>query len=529
MKKLIKEDYRSFRKKISQYIGLILFLTVSVFTFNGLFSAIFQVKNGIETLTQNSKEYDFQINVADLYPNDDEKIEDNLIDFNLTNYQALQTKILNLKFDKNKEIIWSSWNDIKLPNEKCKEKIATIVNNFDSNISAWLLSLAVKNKTYHDLEIDKKVVIDIAFVHFFRFETINAKNERQFFQAQLLTNDEKNCQDNKANSIYCRDITKVYSPTLGVNPKLNNGEVLISKQYAWKNGIKDNIFILSLLGDKSLSFSIKGYGASFETISPQLLPMETYVKNNSQRINLKNGAIIYTTKDDFAHLHSAFPNGSDSTFAYIKLNDGLSNAEKINYTDKLLSFYFVSPDDNIASFWKTLSGSIITTTNTSMLVIESITIVCSVIVAIILLFFIKKNVDSQKQQIGILKALGYKKVELVVVFMFTIVWTSILACVVGWGLSISLQMYFSNMNIFNISIVATPVYFNWKIITFVLLAIPLIIMVLAFIACYLNLNKDALSLIYNLERSKLNWFKFQYFLKPRKQFWLKISSAFALK
>ncbi|AXF97125.1 FtsX-like permease family protein [Spiroplasma phoeniceum] len=144
-------------------------------------------------------------------------------------------------------------------------------------------------------------------------------------------------------------------------------------------------------------------------------------------------------------------------------------------------------------------------TNTGFIINTSIAVACSIIILFIIDFFIKKDITNAKRQIRVLKSLGYHRFELSFIFTFNIFFKTLIGCLLGWALSIPLQMYFTISNLYSIVLPLSSFYFNPLIFVSATIFIPLIFIGMSFLISFIFLNRTALDLIYDLKGSNLSF------------------------
>ncbi|WFG98362.1 hypothetical protein M1770_10080 [Spiroplasma citri] len=169
---------------------------------------------------------------------------------------------------------------------------------------------------------------------------------------------------------------------------------------------------------------------------------------------------------NFNAIKQNFSNETEKITGFINVTGNLTEPQKITLLRKVLSNYFVAPDNAIVAFEESLPGQVVMLTNIGFIINTSIAVVFSIIILFIIAFFIKKDIINSKQQIGVLKSLGYHRFELSFIFTFSIIFTTLIGCLLGWVLSIPLQMYFTGSNLYSIGLQLSSFYFNRLIFCF---------------------------------------------------------------
>ncbi|WFG96412.1 ABC transporter permease [Spiroplasma citri] len=203
---------------------------------------------------------------------------------------------------------------------------------------------------------------------------------------------------------------------------------------------------------------------------------------------------------NFNAIKQNFSNGTEKITGFINVTGNLTEPQKITLLQKVLRNYFVAPDNEIVAFEASLPGQVVMLTNIGFIINTSIAVVFSIIILFIIAFFIKKDITNSKQQIGVLKSLGYHRFELSFIFTFSIIFTTLIGCLLGWVLSIPLQMYFTGSNLYSIGLPLSSFYFNPLIFVSVTIFIPLIFIGTSFLIYFVLLSRTELDLIYDIER-----------------------------
>ncbi|AHF58317.1 ABC transporter permease [Spiroplasma eriocheiris] len=562
MKNLFREATRGFLKKITQFIGLIFFVIAAMLTFTALFSSVFQVKNGVKDLARYSGTYQYEVKADGLF------IDNNI--FSTGEYNKLNRKFLSEFYDESKiDANKLTFNTIKsdLSNLQCTNdnqlctwttsppylnpttgtaSFTSLHKNYNENLQAAFLNYIILHP--HDSGLDKiinnpDIQLDISYSlnYLFTFKSL-INSEVQYYNisavyknpAQLFYDGDSWRSDNvfraPFNTVYDADKNKLIQT-------IDQGSIYISRQYGDYNGIPigGNLNLSSQnAGSENMIYKVNGWATKYSDIYPVLANMATLVQS-STTIDFKNGALLYGNANDFKNIEAVFPNGSETLTAYINISGGLTGASRIKLLSDALNNYFVSADDTITSFSNSFPGQVVMLTDASFIIDGSIAIACSIIIAIIIGFFIKKDIENQKRQIGVLKALGYQKYKLAFIFTCNIVFTMIIGCVLGWALSIPMQMYFTSSNIYSIGLPLTMFYFNPLIFTSAIIFAPVAFIILAFTIAFILLNRSALDLIYDLKSNNLS-FKTRKVKKQHKKIWhlglsfnIHLSFTFALK
>ncbi|WP_425379972.1 FtsX-like permease family protein [Spiroplasma endosymbiont of Stenodema calcarata] len=529
MLNLAKEATRGFTKKITQFIGLILFIIGAILTFTALFSTVFQVKNGLNDVRKNSIPYQYEIRMDSLNidnnvykKNQDWKINENnraflaqfydttKIDDNRLSFNTIKADVLGLNCDLiNNEICTWSKKPSYLNEEIGTASFTALVKNFNGNLPSAFLSYIINHPAgsqLKDLIDNDNVTLELSYDMSYKFTANNLAKDTQYFSAVDVNKNKKLLFDGdswRGDNIFYTPFNRLYDVTAGrAITELAKNNIVLSKQYADYNFLKlgGNF---NLGNSSNLQFKIAGYGAKYSNIYPNLASLSTLAAGG-KTIDLRNGALLFMNDINYNAIKQNFSNGTENFTGFINVNGDLTDPQKITLLRKALSNYFVAPDNAIVGFESSLAGQVVMLTNTGFIINTSIAIACSIIILIIIAFFIKKDIFNQKRQIGVLKSLGYRRHELSFVFTFNIVFTTLIGCLLGWVLSIPLQIYFTSSNLYSIGLPLSLFYFNPIIFVAATIIIPFIFIAIALLISFILLSRTALDLIYDLKGSNLH-------------------------
>lgn len=556
---LAKEATRGFTKKITQFIGLILFIIGAVLTFTALFSTVFQVKNGLNDIKKNSLPYQYEIRVDSLNIDNNVwkrnpawKINENnrtflaqfydesKIDAEHLTFNNIRADVLGLNCDlTNSEICKWTKEPSYLNPEMGTASFTALVKNFNKNLTAAFLSYIIHNpdeSRLNDLINGDKAGLELSFNVGYQFTANNLAKDTQYFNATAI-NKNKNLLYNgdgwRGNNIFYTPFNRLFEVTKWEHiSDLTENNIILNKQYADYNHLKLGGHF-NLGNSQNLQFNIIGYGAKVSNIYPDLVSLSTLATGH-KIIDLKNGSVLFMNDINFNAIKQNFSNGTEKITSFINVNGNLTEPQKITLLRKVLSNYFVAPDNAIVAFEASLPGQVVMLTNTGFIINTSIAVACSIIILFIIAFFIKKDITNAKRQIGVLKSLGYHRFELSFIFTFNIIFTTLIGCLLGWALSIPLQMYFTGSNLYSIGLPLSSFYFNPLIFVSATIFIPLIFIGMSFLISFILLSRTALDLIYDLKGSNLS-FRPKKVKKGRKYahfgltFNVDLSFTFALK
>lgn len=240
----------------------------------------------------------------------------------------------------------------------------------------------------------------------------------------------------------------------GSYPKDSQRQVVLDSKFAEENSldISDKIDIITDMG--TYTFTVTGLGAS---------PEFTYLVKNRSDIypDYKTYGAALTSLRDMEILTNT--KGSYNSIVF-EMEDGADfSAVKNNLSPKLISYGLknIYEKDKVFSY-KMIDSDISQATAMSVL----LPAVFIAIASLIEFMMVERLVKSQRGQIGILKAFGYKKFKILMYYVKYAVVIGLMGSIFGLILSIPLLDYLIDMYSHQINL--PVIYSNLKLSTFVL-------------------------------------------------------------
>ncbi|ASZ09017.1 ABC transporter permease [Mesoplasma chauliocola] len=313
---------------------------------------------------------------------------------------------------------------------------------------------------------------------------------------------------------------KVLNPDKGGRLPLNKGEILISEQFARANKI--SLFSDIKLGIQNLTIS------GFATDTFSYFPI---VNDELPIPQPKNSAIIY---------------GSAETLRSILVDSTSGQGEKINQS-QFKRFIWLDDNSNINEYNRLFAPSKepIEFNNSTyrfswemqpkvILAYSLFTIIISLIIGVIaligLLISLKKSINANAKQIGILKALGVKPQNIAVSYIAQSVIIALFIIPLSWGIGLLLQSMFVHLFIpyFSIQLYQFQISFLPLILGFIFFG--LLSVLVSFMTAWKLTNKPVMEILKVQEVNKkasylLNKMKLTIFNKSK--FTLKFSITLA--
>ncbi len=530
MRYLVKEALVSLKKNITNYISLFVFIFLSVIVFTSMASTSLELTNSIADVQNNSLEYDYQINTNQLLlMENDASVKEELNKY----YDSDSSSYSYDMFKNDLSNSYIEWNNSESPTS---ENINNIDNwNLTFNSSSPESVTGIKEDNIKDLFINyplnnldltpilnnEKIYVspealeililkdelatqepknNFLFAYTHSFYSTSILNDRKvYYQFQLGSN-----ENNISSEIYKRDLNKVIDYKNNPDPIIKSGTVLMNKQFVKYNNLENKEITFSENND-AISFKIQNYATSLDNVYPQTQDPNSNITEINTK-GLKDGSVVYLNKNDYFDLKDTLgiSNTDSDVTMYLSFNNKiLSSSEKNEVISKIFSKYFYNNPDAYKSFYLTQSGIIVKNVKMVLFIQVSICLISTIIISIVLFFFIKKNIENQKNKIGILKALGYKNKEVAIIFCVAISFVVIAAFVLGFLLGILIQYYFTFLSYYTVGSNLSLLYFSPIIMIFSFIVFPLLFTFISYIIARINIGKDLLFLIYDTS-SKMN-------------------------
>ncbi|MGL5268636.1 MAG: FtsX-like permease family protein [Spiroplasma sp.] len=510
---------RGVKKRLFQYIGIVLLIIIIVATMTGLYGSSDRGQAGFFKVEQNSGVYDYRIKIESLndYKDSDAalaKIKESikgqfpktLPDYNEIVNQIDGIKIIDIQngvlpsdvsgLNKKLKIYLLNWG-INYKAILLNDILKTTVKKDSSTSNYQITNSFLKSFTYHN----KKTKL------FFVFEDAFYLDDMTFPLIESNTSFDFSPTRNGFNEVYM---------VRGKKPAKKD-EVVINPIFAKANNIT--------LGSKfeflpNIWLRVVGFGYTYWGIVPPLT-----VANIDA--GPKNTTPVFSTRE---WINEYLYNNSSNALFFLKVTN-----KDVFFQDKLESilnqiFNFNYGSLIVADSEDIRSGSIKETFDMQNIVYSSISFIVLLAAVFIVLSYVKKELELQKKQVGVLKALGYNNNE--ISFGFTILFflLSIISTSLGFLLGLLLQMRFNGLGDVGFFLPLPTVYFS--LISFIIgVFVTTIIFTLAsYLQAYKNVTKNPLFLIYDYSSSTSA--KWLAILKKPFNYWKfkpRLAASFALK
>ncbi|AGM25237.1 ABC transporter permease [Spiroplasma chrysopicola] len=264
------------------------------------------------------------------------------------------------------------------------------------------------------------------------------------------------------------------------------------------------------LGDNAPSFTISGIGNTLDTML-ELKPLGSAHPNAS---GLNNFGVIYLPQSKiYQLLGSSWFYDNEKTLDYvlstqqkvmIKLNN--SGQQTLLALKKALGQVFVNPSGTLLSFSE--SNLAVQMQNINLQIILY-TVLGSVLLGLGFIFInyaMKKEMNKTRRQIGIFKAFGYRTSELAWVFTVKFFITMLLGALVGYAISIPIQVYVNKLYTVGLLIPFDLIYIAWWFLVLLFVGMPVLFTVISFALILMYLKQASLDLINLASKKHITFF-----------------------
>ncbi|WP_375317610.1 ABC transporter permease [Spiroplasma endosymbiont of Virgichneumon dumeticola] len=511
MKNLFVNVFRGIKKRLIQYVGILLLLVIVVSSLSALYSNSERIESGFYTVLNNSGKYDYSINLK-----------------SLNSYKDIDASTLKIKGiikeqfegDPEKPTIDEQINKIEATNIRNNTFPAFDLASLNPKLETYLLNWGLNYQGIllnNILETDlKNYLIDKSFFKSFDYKNAATVKSLYFSFEDAFYRE----SDNFDFSPTRNDFNKVYI-SQGLAPTSAN-EVVINSDFAKKNNINLNDTFEFIQGDNPLK--VVGFGYAYWGITGS----RSATKPNPTP---DNATPVYTSREWF---NSSIKNSSYRTnlesnlLLKVKNNNNYFIEALQNLLIKTFSFSFgtiITTDTEDVR-----SGQILETFQMQKIVFSAITIVVLLVIIFIIMSYVRKEIDLQKPQVGLLKALGYNNFQIAIAFVSLILFITLASNIVGLVLGLPLQILFNSLNNIGFYMPLPNLFFSLVTLFTGLVIIPIIFVFVSYLQSELKLCANPLLLIYdrrsNTSSRIITTLKYPFRYWPFKQ---RLAIAFTLK
>ncbi|MCL8210673.1 hypothetical protein LT336_00417 [Spiroplasma sp. JKS002671] len=486
---LVKNVLRGVKRRIFQYFSIIILLILIVAAMSALYSNSERLSFGFSAVAQNSGTYDYRIQIEKL---NSYKEIDNALNRTKT--------ILKNNFQKDLVNYNTIINQIdKITNNDIENNLLPTIDNLDDNLRDFLLNWGIN---YQSLLINDILNNEI-------------KNNPETSNYQIKKSFLKSFDSNQAKKIFFsfedafylqetppwlldKNLRFDFSPyrnsfnqvyiSEGKKPQ-NENEVVVNPIFAKKHKIALNDQFTFLSNEK---LKVVGFGYSYWGIlnEPSIDNISPLPENTTQ---------VFTTREWLNHylINNSNEQAKITTNFFLKVNtkDNSFSSKIENIFNQTFNFNYGSLIINDKSDYR--SGFLKQTFELGKIVYSAISFIVMLAAIFIVLSYVKKEVNLQKKQLGLIKGLGYNNYEIVFGFTFLIFLISIFSTIIGFALSLPLQEYFNNLSTVNYVLPLPTIHFSFLAFLVAVVLSTIIFTFASYLQSWSILTKNPLVLIYN--------------------------------
>ncbi|WP_339039229.1 ABC transporter permease [Spiroplasma endosymbiont of Andrena trimmerana] len=522
MSNLFVNVLRGIKKRLLQYLGIIILLVIVISTLSALYSTASRAESGFYTVLNNSGKYDYRINL---------QLLNNYKD-TATATSRIQTIIKKQFKDHPQEREIDEQIDEIKENNLRNNSFPTLPSGIDINkdFENYLLNwgLSYQGILFNDIlenEVKDDEIYNLQHYEFAKsfFKTFDYENvislkkiyyslENGFYTSEKSESFDFTPKRNNINEVYISE---------GIKP-INPLEIVINPEFARINNIKLNDYITVI--DKVEKLKVVGFGYAYWGITGS----RTATNPNPTS---ENTSPVYMSNQWFNNLikDSTFRTNLNNIFLLkVNNNDSYFVSKLEELLIKTFSFSFGSIISSDSEDIR--SGQILESFKMENIMFTAITLVVLLVIIFIIMSYVRKEIDLQKPQIGLLKALGYSNFQIAISFVILIFLITFISSIIGLGIGLGLQIWFNSLNNIGFFMPLPILFFSWIVFIVSLIIIPIIFIVISYMQSETKLRVSPLLLIYdrpsNSSSKLISVLKYPFRYWPFKQ---RLAIAFTLK
>lgn len=515
---LVLNILRGVKKRLLQYLGIALLLIIIVATMTGLYGSSDRAQAGYANIEKHSGVYDYRIKTEFIndFKNSDEALDKIKAAMKKPFVGDSDADTINGQIDTLKT---SDIQNNTLPSGTLNDKLKTYLLNWGVNYQSILINDIINVDVKEDAATSQYQVTK-SFLKSFNY---NNKEKKLFYvfedgfylEKPPVTSDpifDYAPERNGFNEVYI---------TEGEKPIAKN-EVVINPTFAKKNNIVLNGTYDFLSGE---TFKVVGFGYTYWGIVPPLTA-------DNIDANPNNTTPVFATREwlnEYLYNNSSYLTNLETPFFLNVANKDPFFADKIeSIFNQFFNFNYGSlvtaNSDDLRS------GSMKQSFNMQNIIYSAISFIVMLAAMFIVLSYVKKEIELQKKQLGLVKALGYNNKEISFGFTLLFFILSLLSTGIGFALGLPLQMQFNSLSDFGFFLPLTPVYFSVLSLVVGVIFTTFIFTLASFLQAIKSLSKEPLMLIY--DRTTSTSAKWLTILKKPFNYWKfkpRLAMSFALK
>ncbi|WP_342276503.1 ABC transporter permease [Spiroplasma endosymbiont of Nebria brevicollis] len=514
MKNLFVNVFRGIKKRLFQYVGIILLLVIIVSSLSALYSNSERIEAGFYIVLNNSGKYDYSIKLKSL--NSYKDIDASTLKIkNIVKEQFNGDPVIDGQIDKIEVTNIRNNTFPTVDPAPLNPKLETYLLNWGLNYQAILLNNILETDLKNE-PLLKNYLIAKSFFKSFDYKNASSIKNLYFSFEDAFYKE----SDNFDFSPIRNDFNKVYI-SQGTVPTSAN-EVVINSDFAKKNNINLNDTFEFIQGDKPLK--VVGFGYAYWGITGSR-------SATNPNPTPDNATPVYTSREWFnsSIKNSSYRTNLESNLLLKIKNNNYYFIERLqNLLIKTFSFSFgtiITTDSEDVR-----SGQILETFQMQKIIFSAITIVVLLVIIFIIMSYVRKEIDLQKPQVGLLKALGYTNFQIAIAFVSLILFITLASNIVGLVLGFPLQILFNSLNNIGFYMPLPNLFFSLVSLFSGLVIIPIIFVFVSYLQSELKLRANPLLLIYDRPSSTssrmIATLKYPFRYWPFKQ---RLAIAFTLK
>ncbi|WP_425382490.1 FtsX-like permease family protein [Spiroplasma endosymbiont of Melieria omissa] len=524
MSNLFVNVLRGIKKRLLQYLGIIILLVIVISTLSALYSTASRAESGFYTVLNNSGKYDYRINLQLLNNYKDTATATSriqtIIKKQFKDYDYQQKAEIYKQIDEIKE------NNLRNNSFPILPSGVDINKDFENYLLNWGLSYQgilfndileneVKNDEIYNLQYYE---LAKSFFKTFDYENVSSLKkiyyslENGFYTSEKSESFDFTPKRNNINEVYISE---------GIKP-INPLEIVINPEFAGINNIKLNDYITVI--DKVEKLKVVGFGYAYWGITGS----RTATNPNPTS---ENTSPVYMSNQWFNNLikDSTFRTNLNNIFLLkVNNNDNYFVSKLEELLIKTFSFSFGSIISSDSEDIR--SGQILESFKMENIMFTAITLVVLLVIIFIIMSYVRKEIDLQKPQIGLLKALGYSNFQIAISFVILIFLITFISSIIGLGIGLGLQIWFNSLNNMGFFMPLPILFFSWIVFIVSLIIIPIIFIVISYMQSETKLRVSPLLLICdrpsNSSSKLISVLKYPFRYWPFKQ---RLAIAFTLK
>lgn len=518
MRILVLNILRGVKKRLFQYIGIGLLLIIIVATMTGLYGSSDRAQVAYLNVEKHSGVYDYRIKTELIndYKNPDQALTKIKVAIkkpfvNEPDYGEIETQIDAIKA--------SDMQNNVLPSGTLNEKLKTYLLNWGVSYKSILIN-DVLNVEFKDDAATSHYQVKKSFLKSFNH---NVKEKKMFFVFEDAFYPEPSFPSATTPFDYApkrNGINEVYL-VAGQKPGAAD-EVVINPTFAKKHGIKLQQTFEFLPGQE---LKVVGFGYTYWGIIPPLTADNINASPNNTTSVFSNREWL----NEYLYNNSSYLSNLETPFFLKVANKDVFFPDKLeNVLNQFFNFNYGSLV--IANSEDLRSGSMKQSFNMQNIIYSAISFIVLLAAVFIVLSYVKKEIELQKKQLGLVKALGYNNKEISTGFTLLFFIVSLLSTGIGFALGLPLQMRFNSLSDFGLFLPMSTVHFSVLALVLSVIFTTIIFTLASFLQAYNSLSKDPLLLIY--DRTTSTSAKWLAILKKPFNYWKfkpRLAMSFALK